>query len=59
MITLNDLIRIATGVLTPIAIDTGWKGTYYLCEYKSNVNPVYDRQMKVRENDLLFLKKRI
>ena len=59
MITPNETIPCSTGKFIVLAKIVEKKDVFYLCDYKSDVNPVYDRQMKVRENDLLFLKKRI
>ena len=57
MITLNEPIRNSTGVFTPIAKDVGKKETFYLCNYKSDVNSCYDGQVTIREKELEFLKK--
>jgi len=56
MITLNEPIRNSTGVFTPIAKDVGKKETFYLCNYKSDVNSCYDGQFPIRDKELEFLK---
>ena len=54
---INETIPCSTGKFIVIAKEVEKKETFYLCDYKSDINPDYNRRMKVAENYLLFLKR--
>jgi hypothetical protein len=53
-VPVGTVVTCATGKYTVLGFRDG-KERFYVCKYKSDVNPVYDRdQTEIREKDMDF-----